>query len=522
MPSADEVTVAPVVEAPVVEATGITKLYAGVTALSGVDLTLLPGEVHGLVGANGAGKSTLIRCLAGLEQPDEGTITVRGERVELHSARDADRLGLAFIHQELNLVPHFDTVDNMLLGRPKATRLGLVDRRGNRERARVVAERLGITFPLEQRVDELSVAQRWMVSIGRALIGNVSMIAMDEPSASLSESETERLFEVVSDLSASGVAVLYVSHRLDEVLRVCDRVSVFRDGRLTRRVTRGELDRSGLVREIVGRDLAPAEPTTLSADQAHGTPVLQVRGLTRWPVVQDVSFSVRPGEVLGLGGLVGAGRTEVARLLFGADQADRGEVLVDGEPVRLRSVADAVRIGIGLVPEERRSQGLVLERSVSFNINVADTRPLRLVPWLPLTSPGRARVRARSLVQRLQIKTAGVDQPVGTLSGGNQQKVLIARWLTKPLRVLVLDEPSRGVDVGARGEIHRIARELAHEGTAVLAISSDVEELVALCDRVVVMAEGRVTGELSGAELTEDAVIALSYAPSTPPTEVSA
>lgn len=507
---------------PLVEAKGVSKRFGGVSALSDVDLDLMPGEVHGLVGANGAGKSTLVRCLAGVVRPDEGTFWVRGEPVVIHSAKDADRLGLAFIHQELNLVPHFDAVGNMLLGQPKVTRFGLVDWRRTRASVSAVAERLGMTFALDRRADELSVAQRWMVSIGRALVSNASMIAMDEPTASLSETESRRLFQVVTELSASGVAVLYVSHRLDEVLEVCDRVSVFRDGRLTRRVTRGELDQPGLVREIIGRDLNPPEPSTPGAAALEETPALQVRAMTRSPVVENVSFSVRPGEVLGLGGLVGAGRTELARLVFGADTADSGDVLVDGRPVRLRSVADAVRQGIGLVPEERRSQGLVLDRSLAFNINLADLRPLRLVPWVPLLHARRARSRAQALAARLQIKSSGVDQLVGTLSGGNQQKVLIARWLTKPLKVLVLDEPSRGVDVGARQEIHRIVRELAREGTGVVAISSDVEELVELCDRVVVMAQGRVTGELEGAELTEEAVIALSYPPSQARTQEAA
>jgi ABC-type sugar transport system ATPase subunit len=515
MPSADT---AP----PLVSVKGLSKHFDGVRALAGVDLDLRPGEVHGLVGANGAGKSTLIRCLAGLTSPDAGTIEVDGQQVSLETPKAAGDLGLAFIHQELNLVPHFDAIANMLLGRPKPSRLGLVDWGRARRPAVEAGRRLGVTFPLDRRVEELSVAQRWMVSIGRALVANARVIAMDEPTASLSGAECDRLFEVVRDLAASGVAVLYVSHRLDEVLDLCDTVSVFRDGRLTRRVSRGELEKSGLIREIVGRELAPHEPEVESAAApAREVPVLEARGLSRG-LVQDVSFVLRRGEVLGLGGLVGAGRTELARLLCGVDRPTSGSIRLAGTEVVLPNVAAAVSRGIGLVPEERRSQGLVLHRSVAFNINIADQRPLRLVPWLPLLHMGRARARAVELSQRLGIKTSNVDQPVSALSGGNQQKVLIARWLTRERSVLVLDELSRGVDIGARGEIHAIIRELARSGTGVIAISSDVEELVALCDRVVVMAEGRVTGELEGAELTEQAVVALSYAHARPNQEVSA
>ena len=497
---------------------GLTKQFAGVRALSQVDFDVRRGQVHGLVGANGAGKTTLIRCLAGLYVPDAGTIRVDGQAVSIATPKDAERLGFAFIHQELNLVPQFSALKNMLLGSRPPKRLGIVDWRAARRNVQGVVEQLGIGFPLDRRADELSVAQRWMVSIARALVGKASLIAMDEPTASLSDTETKRLFDVVRNLTASGVAVLYVSHRLAEVLDLSDSISVFRDGRLTRHASRGDLDRTSLVREIVGRDLHPeasadaaARARTADAPQSD-VPLLEVRSLRRAPAVRDVSFTVRRGEVLGLGGLVGAGRTEVARLLAAVDLPDAGELLLDGRPLRLRSVAAAVRRGVVLVPEERRSQGLVLDRSVGFNLNLADLRPLRLLPWLPLLHRGRARARARQLIARVGITSAGVGQPVRTLSGGNQQKVLIGRWLTRELRVLVLDELSRGVDVGARAEIHAIVRQLAREGTAIIAISSEIEELVELCDRIVVLAEGRVTGELAGAEMTYENVIAHCYA----------
>jgi ribose transport system ATP-binding protein len=499
------------------EIRGLTKEFAGVRAVSDVDFDVRRGHVHGLVGANGAGKSTLIRCLAGLIVPDAGTIRVAGQDVSIETPQAAQRLGFAFIHQELNLVPQFSALKNMLLGARKRTRFGIVDWRATRKDVQGVVDRLGISFPLETRVDELSVAQRWMISIGRALIGNATMIAMDEPTASLSPVETERLFAVVRDLSASGVAVLYVSHRLAEVLDLSDTISVFRDGRVTRRASRGDLNRTSLVREIVGRDLQPeAEADAVARAQRlrvseQEAPLLEVRGLGRGTVVCDVSFEVRRGEVLGLGGLVGAGRTEVARLLVAADRLDTGAVLLEGKPLRLKSVASAVKHGIALVPEERRSEALLLDRSVGFNLNIADLRPLRRVSWLPLLHGGRARARALGLIKRLSIKVASVGQPVSALSGGNQQKVLIARWLTRDLRLLILDELSRGVDVGARAEIHGIVRQLAKEGTTVIAISSEVEELVELCDRIVVLAEGRVVGEVQGDRMTQENVIALCY-----------
>lgn len=492
---------------------GLTKRFEEVMALSNVDFDVKRGQVHGLVGANGAGKSTLIRCLAGLVVPDAGKISVDGREVVIHVPKDAHRLGFHFIHQELNLVPHFDAVQNMLLGVPKSNKLGLIDWGATRTKAYSAAERLGISFPLDCRVNELSVAERWMVSIGRALMGNATMIAMDEPTASLSTTESDRLFRVIRDLAAEGVAVLYVSHRLAEVLDLCDVISVFRDGRLTRRASRGDLDRALLVREIAGRDIEPlsADSYNIGTPLVMEKPLLELRNVSRGSVVKNVSLVVRAGEVLGLGGLIGAGRTELARLLFGVDQMENGDIFLRGKPLRLRSVADAVRQGIGFVPEERRSQGLLLNRSVEFNLNIADLRPLRRVKWIPLLDRRRSRARTQKMLTEFNVKFNSIDQPIGTLSGGNQQKVLIARWLTRELNVLILDEPSRGVDIAARTEIHKIIRQVAKTGTGIIAISSDVEELIGLCDRIVVMAEGQIVGEAQGSEMTQEHIIALSY-----------
>jgi ABC-type sugar transport system, ATPase component len=468
------------------------------------------GEVHALVGANGAGKSTLIRHLAGLLTPDEGTISLNGTEVVIGSPREAEQAGLAFIHQELNLVPHFSALQNILLGAPKKTRAGIIDWKKSSVEAQKAASRIGIQFSLDTRVDDLSTGEQWLVTIAKALTRKASMIAMDEPTASLSDAESNRLFKVIRDLTADGVAVLYVSHRLDEVLDLADRITVFRDGRVTHNPVRGDLDKQGLIRAIVGREVV-ALSRPAKTEVVRRRVVLEAKNVTREPAVRNVSFQLYEGEVLGFGGLIGAGRSELARIAFGADRAQSGSFEIDGVPSDMTSIHSAVRSGIGMVPEERRSEGLMLDRSVAFNINVGMLRSLRVVSWLPLISARRGVRRAKDMVDRLHIKTADIDTPIGRLSGGNQQKALIARWLQPGVRVLFLDEPSRGVDIGARQDIHQAIRDLADQGIGTIVISSDPEELVALCDRVIVMHEGRISGVLEDADLTEQRLIELSY-----------
>jgi len=491
----------------------LSKHFGGARALSAVDLDIHRGEVHGLVGANGAGKSTLIRSLAGITAPDEGSILIDGEEVKISTPKDAENAGFAFIHQELNLVPHFSAVQNILLGAPKVTRAGFIDWKRSRRAAVAAAERVGARFSLDRRVDELSVAERWLVMISKALVRNASMIAMDEPSASLSDVEAHQLFAVVRDLAASGVAILYVSHRLDEVLDLSDRITVFRDGRVTDRAVRGQLDKRGLIKAIVGRDIVAPERTRRSSLRLSDRPIFEAVSVCRGRAVRGVSFQAYPGEILGLGGLVGAGRTEVARLAFGADKIESGGFLIDDKPLVASSVARAVQQGMALVPEERRSQGLILEKSVSYNMNIAVLRSLRTIRGLPFVSSTKSKARALEMVKLLSVKTGSINEPIAGLSGGNQQKALIARWLTPSVKVLFFDEPSRGVDIGARQEIHQAIRDLADRGVGTIVISSDVEELAILCDRIVVMREGEVSGELSGDDVTEANIIELSYAP---------
>ena len=497
-------------QAPLLAVEDIAKSYGGVQALRGVSLSLGVGEVHGLVGANGAGKSTLIRILAGLTQPDSGRILLDGTVVTVPTPSRAAELGMSFIHQELAFVPGMTVLQNIMLGLPKQTRLGMIDWRAVARDVAPVAARVGITAPLFANTKGLPAAENWLINICRALIRKARLIVMDEPTASLSASECEKLFRIVEDLSKSGVAVLYVSHRLDEVLRLCSRVTAFRDGRSVADIGRDGLNRDALVHAIVGGSverLGRTEPATRAHEVA-----LKVADLTRQPRVKGITFTLQAGEVLGIGGLVGAGRTELARLIFGADKVDSGTMLLAGKRFAPRNPAAAVKAGLGLVPEERRADGLVLSKSVAFNLQMSNLAAIVRSPVFPFINYGKRAALSLAVVRDLAIKTQSIDTPVLRLSGGNQQKIAIGRWLLRMPKVLILDEPTRGVDVGARGEIHRLIRSLAAKGMAVLVISSEPDELPDLCDRVLVMAEGRIVRELEGNTISRASIIEASYA----------
>jgi ribose transport system ATP-binding protein len=497
-------------DAPFISVTEVYKAFGGVQALRGVDMDIGAGEVHGLVGANGAGKSTLIRILAGLERPDAGTIVLDAAAVAIETPHAATRHGLSFIHQELALVPNMNVVENIMLGAPKATRLGMVDWRRVTDEVRPIARRLGITFPLDAPIAKLSTAERWLVSICRALVRQSRLIVMDEPTASLSVNESERLHAIVRELSRSGVAVLYVSHRLDEILDLCDRVTVFRDGRAVMHADREHLSRRALVESIVGG--AAPEALVHAGAPARAGVVLAVRDLSRAPRLNGVSFDLHRGEVLGLAGLVGSGRSELVRMIFGAEHPDGGSMTVDGAPFRPRSPAQAMKAGVGLVPEERRAEGLVLMKSIAFNFSLPNLDRLTVSPFLPLVSMRRRQSLAEEMIARLRVKADDAGTPVGKLSGGNQQKVVIGKWLAREPRILILDEPTRGVDIGARAEIHRLIRSLAVGGVSVIVISSEAEELPELCDRVLVMVEGRIRRELTGTAINRNTIVEASYA----------
>lgn len=469
------------------------------------------GEVHGLVGANGAGKSTLIKILAGAHAPDQGSIEIDGESVTLHSTLDSRNLGLGFIYQELSLVPKFTVLQNLAMGNWQRSGVGLLTWRALRVRALEVLEILGLHQPLDLPVDRLSVADAWLVSIGRALMSDARMIAMDEPSASLSAEECDRLFKVVRELASRGVCVVYVSHRLNEVVDLCDTVTVFRDGRVVDTLRGAAIDKQALVDGIVGGVIIPPAPVQPSEELVRAThPALSLRGLCREPFVKGVDLDIMPGEVLGLTGLVGSGRTEIARMVFGADRPTAGEMFLDGKPYRPRSVVNAIREGVALVPEERRSQGLFVEKNIDFNISIPTLKALRSGP-LRLLSSRRRKERSERMIKSLGIKTRSSQTPVRQLSGGNQQKVVMAKWLVGKCKVLLLDEASRGVDVAARAEIYGVIRQQAALGTAVLVISSEFDELKN-CDRVVVLREGRVSAELGSGEVSESAILAASFA----------
>ena len=495
-----------VTDTPLLEVSGVTKSFGAVKALKGVSLQVSAGEILALLGANGAGKSTLVRVLAGIVRPDAGTIHIAGERVVIAGPQDASHLRLAFLHQELNLVPRFTAAENMALGLLRRGHLGLAATGEARRRAEAVAAELEISFPLSRVTAELSIADQWLVAVGRALMRKARIIFLDEPTAALSARETKTFLAIVRRLAADGIAIVYVSHRLREVEELCDRATVFRDGRVVSMLERKDMTHDKLISAITG-GLPGALSVASIQDRAPGAVVLEARRLSRADRVRDVSFVIRAGEVVGLAGLVGAGRTELARLIFGADRLDSGEILLDGVPVSLSSPADASRRGIALVPEERRTEGLVMEKSVAFNINLTAASASSSSPWLPgWVSPRNRRERANIVAEKVDLQPRDVTLPVRAFSGGNQQKIVLGRWILNDLRVLILDEPTRGIDVAARAQIHRLIRTLAERGLAILVISSDFEELLG-CNRVMIMAGGQIVSELTGAAITEEGML---------------
>ena len=486
---------------------GITKSFPGVRALDGVDLDVQAGEVHCLLGQNGAGKSTLIKVLAGAHQPDTGTIRWRGEEVTLRSPIAAMRLGIATIYQELDLVEHLSVAENVHLGH-EPTAAGFVVR-GKAARASTAGllKRLGHPeIDPARLVGDLSAAQQQIVSMARALSHDVRLIVMDEPSAALDPDEVDNLFRIVGDLTAEGVAVVYISHRLEEIRRIGDRVTVLKDGRA---VAGGLPAKSTPTREVValmtGRNVEyvfPERPTSA----ADGAPVLEVQALARDGEFAPFDLEVRPGEIVGLAGLVGSGRSEILETIYGARKATAGQVRVDGRALRPGSVRAAVRAGLGLAPEERKAQALLMLESVTRNVSVSSMSRFSRGGWI---DRGAEKGAARAATRELSLRPDNPSVPIRTLSGGNQQKAVLARWLLRGCRVLLLDEPTRGVDVGARAELYAVIRRLADEGLAVLLVSSEVPEVLGLADRVLVLREGRVVHTAPARELDEHRVLDL-------------
>lgn len=488
----------------------VSKSFPGVQALKDVSLSLQRGQILALVGENGAGKSTLIRMLGGAHKPDQGTIRIDGQEVRMDTPIEAMKSGIGVIYQELTLIPALTVCDNMFLN-PDGGRFWIA-RREERRRAAEVFRRMGVEIPLDVPVSQLSIAKQQLVEIARVLAHDVRILVMDEPSAALTPQEVERLFVLMRELKAQGIGIIYISHRMEEIFEIADTVTVLRDGQHVADSDVADLNRSRLIELMVGRVF---EREFRRETQFAGPVCLEVEGLARGDAVRDVGFSIRRGEIVGLTGLVGAGRTETARLIFGADRADRGSIRVDGNMVPMGSPRKAMQAGICLLTEDRKSQGLIPARSVRENFSLASLKSLQSLGFMRQRDESQAFAK---YVERLRIRIPHQEQLAGNLSGGNQQKVLLARWLHRDTQVFLFDEPTRGIDIGAKQEIYQLIGELAKQGKAILMISSELPEVLSMSDRILVMAHGRITGEITnGPDVTQQQIMEMATASQTAP-----
>lgn len=482
---------------------GIEKSFPGVKALDGVDFEVKRGEVHALLGENGAGKSTLVKIIAGVYTPDAGTILYKGKPLQLTHPKQAQDKGIGVIYQEFNLLPDLTVAQNIFIGREPRKCRGWIDEKALNREAERLFQRLGIDLDPREKVSRLSVAQQQMVEIAKALSFDCELLILDEPTAALTDAEIERLFEVIQMLKSSGVAMIYISHRLEELQRIVDRVTVLRDGRLVAQHCLQDVTVDQLIQEMVGRSLTSRFPPRPSLQR--GEKVLEVSGLSCSRVLRDIHFHLYRGEILGVAGLMGAGRTELARALIGADPIDTGRIELEGRRVTIRSPIDAIRLGIGYVTEDRKKDGLALSLSVQDNMLMGSYH--RYANPFGLIQSSKANQVAWGYKERMGIKTPDLNRQVSTLSGGNQQKVVLARWLNKNVKVLIVDEPTRGVDVGAKFEIYELMYKLVQQGVAIIMISSDLPEILGMSDRILVMAEGSITAELSKDEATQETIM---------------
>ncbi len=492
---------------PIVSIQNLSKSFPGVRALDRCRFELLPGEVHALMGENGAGKSTLMKVLAGVYQKDEGEIRIDGQPVEIPSPRAAQNLGISIIHQELNLMNHRSVAQNIFIGREPRGRLGIfIDSQKMERDARAIFERMHLNLDPRTPVGELTVAKQQMVEIAKALSFESRVLIMDEPTAALNNAEIDDLFRIIRQLKSHGVGIVYISHKMDELKQIADRVTVMRDGQYINTVPAATTSMEAIIAMMVGRSLFEGDAAV--APDANHDIVLEVRGLNRGRTIKDVNFVVRKGEILGFAGLMGAGRTEVARAVFGADKVDSGEIRIHNEKVSIRTPSDAVRKGIGYLSEDRKHFGLATGMDVESNIVLATMRRFLSLGFI-LRRPA-IHETATSFVKRLGIKTPSVLQKVALLSGGNQQKIVIAKWLVRDCEILFFDEPTRGIDVGAKSEIYKLLNALAEQGRAIVMISSELPEVLRLSHRILVMCEGRITGELPAAGATQEQIMALA------------
>jgi ribose transport system ATP-binding protein len=483
---------------------GIYKSFPGVQALSDARFDLRYGEVHALVGENGAGKSTLMKILGGIYHKDAGHIILEKNEVEITSPRMAQHLGISIIHQELNLMPHLTVAQNIFIGREPRRKIPfLVDDKTTNEKALGLFELLNLRLDPNTKVADLTVAKQQMVEIAKALSFNAKILVMDEPTAALTDTEIDELFTVIRQLREKGVGIVHISHRLEELKQISDRVTVMRDGKYIDTLTTREASIDRIISLMVGRTIYESAPEL--PEKPDQPVVLEVRNLKRGKVLRDVSFNLKKGEILGFAGLIGAGRTEVARTIFGADSRETGEIFINGKQVHIKNPGDAVTHGIGYLSEDRKRYGLTLGMDVKENVAMAAMK--KFLRWLGWMDFKKAALRGEEMVKALNIKTPSLEQKVKFLSGGNQQKVVIGKWLTADTEILIFDEPTRGIDVGAKSEIYKLLNDLAHQGKSIIMISSELPEILRMSHRVVVMCEGRVTGVLNAGEATQESIM---------------
>ena len=488
----------------IISVRGISKSFPGVQALKDVSFDILRGEIHGLVGENGAGKSTLIKILCGAYTATEGSVWMDGKELSIRSPLDAQNAGISVVHQELKLVDSLTVMENIFIGRWPRTAIGSVNWKALRRQAAELIDELGVSLDPEENVGKLTVAQKQIVEICKVLSTNAKFIVMDEPSAVLTPSEMDTLYAIIRKLKASGITILYISHRLEEIFSLCDHVTIFRDGQKIKTVPAADVSREELIHMMVGRELGieyPKEKIEI------GETILSVRNLNRPNVLRDINFDLHRGEILGFAGLVGAGRTEVARAIMGADKNVSGDITLRGEKYAITDVPHAIKMGIGLVSEDRKKEGLVLNLGIKYNISMVNMHSILKNGAL---NANLEEELAQKYIHDLNIVAPSSEQEAIYLSGGNQQKVVIAKWLNANCDVLILDEPTRGIDVGAKKEIYHIIGELAKNGKAIIMISSEMPELLGMCDRIIVMHNGRITGTVDIADATQDVLMELA------------
>ncbi|MBU5351547.1 sugar ABC transporter ATP-binding protein [Paenibacillus silvae] len=482
----------------------IHKAFGTNQVLSGVDFDLKEGEVHALMGENGAGKSTLMNILIGLHQRDQGTIEIDGKETYFGSPKEAEQLGLTFIHQELNVWPEMTVLDNLFIGKEISSSTGLLNTRQMKALAVEQFAKLSVDIPLERPAGECSVGQQQMIEIAKALMTDAKVIIMDEPTAALTEREIQKLFEVIRSLQKNGVSIVYISHRMEEIFTICDRITIMRDGRTVDTKAIPETNFDEVVRKMVGRELTERYP---ARNPKYGDVVLEVRNASRKGLFENISFDVKAGEVLGFSGLMGSGRTEMMRAIFGLDRLDHGDIILRGKKVNIRKPSDAVKHGIGFITEDRKDEGLVLDFSIRENMALTNLFSFSSKGFI---STAKEQEFVDTLIKRLQIKTQSSETAARNLSGGNQQKVVIAKWVGIGPSVLILDEPTRGVDVGAKREIYQLMNELTDRGVAIIMVSSELPEVLGMSDRIAVVHEGHITGVLPKEEATQEHIMTLA------------